>query len=309
LLKTLVRLAVSLALLFFVLRSIDLGALWLRVRAMNPGWVMLALAAYASTIAVSVWRWERLLRTQHIEVARKTLTQSMWVSMFFNNFLPSNIGGDVIRIADTAPAAGSKTVATMVVIADRALGLAALMLVAAMAAIGASVSGIHVPGERWLALVSGIAIVVGLPFVLMPELVKHLLAPIRALKRPWITERAERLEEAVRKFHAAPSDLVAAFCGAVVVQLTIVGFYLLAARGLSIPLPVLLGAVLIPVSLVIQLAPVSINGFGVREAVFAFFFARFGLPTDAAVALSLVATGLVMALSLIGGLVFLGRRQ
>jgi glycosyltransferase 2 family protein len=74
-------------------------------------------------------------------------------------------------------------------------------------------------------------------------------------------------------------------------------------------LPVLLGAVLIPVSLVIQLAPVSINGFGVREAVFAFFFARFGLPTDAAVALSLVATGLVMALSLIGGLVFLGRRH
>ncbi len=55
----------------------------------------------------------------------------MWVSMFFNNFLPSNIGGDVIRIADTAAAAGSKTVATMVVVADRALGLAALMLVAA----------------------------------------------------------------------------------------------------------------------------------------------------------------------------------
>src|SRR4030095_76788 len=233
----------------------------------------------------------------------------MWVSMFFNNFLPSNIGGDVIRIADTATAAGSKTVATMVVVADRALGLAALMLVAALAALAAAGSGIHVPGERWLALVSGVAVIVGLPFVLMPELVRHLLAPIRALKRPWITERAERLEEAVRKFHAAPSGLLAAFGGAVGVQLTIVGFYLLAARGLAIPLPVLLGAVLIPVSLVIQLAPVSINGFGVREAVFAFFFARFGLPTDAAVALSLVATGLVMALSLIGGLVFLGRRH
>ncbi len=109
----------------------------------------------------------------------------------------------------------------------------------------------------------------------MPELVSHLLAPIRALGRPWITERAERLEEAVRKFHAAPSDLVAAFGGAVVVQLTIVGFYLLAARGLAIPLPLLLGAVLIPVSLVIQLAPVSINGFGVRRSGFCIFLCPF----------------------------------
>jgi hypothetical protein len=309
LVKTAARLVVSLALLYFVLGSIDLNALWSRVRSMNPGWVALALAAYASTIVVSVWRWERLLRTQHIEVARKTLTQSMWVSLFFNNFLPSNIGGDVVRIADTAAAAGSKTVATTVVVADRALGLAALTLVAALAAFSASVSGIHIPGGRWLALLSTVAVIVVVPFAVMPQLISHLLAPIRALNRPWMTERAERLETAVLKFHAAPSDLAAAFGGAVLVQVTIVGFYLLAARGLAIPLPVLLGAVLIPVSLVVQLAPVSINGFGVREAVFAFFFARFGLPTDAAVALSLVATGLVMALSLIGGLVFLGRRH
>jgi uncharacterized membrane protein YbhN (UPF0104 family) len=309
LLKLIARIVVSAVLLFFVLRSIDLAALWDRVRTMHPGWVALAMAAYASTNAIGVWRWERLLRTQHIEVARKTLTQSMWVSMFFNNFLPSNIGGDVIRIADTAPAAGSKTIAMTVIVADRALGLAALLLVAALAAFVASVTGVHVPGERWLALVSGVAVIVVLPFVLKPELVTHLLAPVRALRRPWLTERAERLQTAVLKFHAAPSELAGAFGGAVVVQVTIVGFYLLAARGLAIPLPILLGAVLIPVSLVIQLAPVSINGFGVREAVFAFFFSRFGLPTDAAVALSLVATGLVMALSLIGGVVFLGRRH
>ena len=81
-----------------------------------------------------------------------------------------------------------------------------------------------------------------------------------------------------------------------------------AAQSLSVPLPLLLGAVLIPVSLAVQMAPVSINGFGVREAVFAFFFRRFGLPADAAVALSLVSTGLVMGLSLLGGLMFVRRR-
>jgi hypothetical protein len=72
---------------------------------------------------------------------------------------------------------------------------------------------------------------------------------------------------------------------------------------------VFLGAVLIPVSLAVQMVPVSIGGFGVREAVFAFFFGRFGLPTDAGVALSLVSTGLTMIISMVGGVIFLSRRS
>src|SRR5689334_12839683 len=98
---------------------------------MSPAWLVLALAAYAVTQSVSVWRWNRLLRAQHIEVEPRKLTESIWVSLFFNNFLPSNIGGDVVRIADTAPAAGSKTLATTVILVDRVLGLTALVLVAA----------------------------------------------------------------------------------------------------------------------------------------------------------------------------------
>lgn len=269
---------------------------------------MLALAAYAATQSVAVWRWNRLLRAQHIEVEKRRLTESIWVSMFFNNFLPSNIGGDVVRIADTATAAGSKTLATTVILVDRALGLSALVIIASSGALAASVLGVHVPGARWLWIATALGAVAAVFVISIPQLVGHALLPVRALNRPWITERAQRLEDAVIKFRNAPSALAGAFAGALVVQITIVAFYLLTAEGLSVPLPIFLGAVLIPVSLVVQMAPVSINGFGVREAVFAFFFRRFGLPTDAAVALSLVSTGMVMGLSLVGGFFFLKRR-
>lgn len=275
---------------------------------MNPGWIVLALAAYAATQSVAVWRWNRLLRAQHIEVEKRRLTESIWVSMFFNNFLPSNIGGDVVRIADTATAAGSKTLATTVILVDRALGLSALVIIASSGALAASVLGVHVPGARWLWIATALGAVAAVFVISIPQLVGHALLPVRALNRPWITERAQRLEDAVIKFRNAPSALAGAFAGALVVQITIVAFYLLTAEGLSVPLPIFLGAVLIPVSLVVQMAPVSINGFGVREAVFAFFFRRFGLPTDAAVALSLVSTGMVMGLSLVGGFFFLKRR-
>jgi uncharacterized membrane protein YbhN (UPF0104 family) len=275
---------------------------------MNPAWLVLAIAAYTATQWISVWRWNRLLRAQHIEVERRRLTESIWVSLFFNNFLPSNIGGDVVRIADTAPAAGSKTLATTVVLVDRVLGLAALVVVAASGALVAQVLGVRVPGARWLWLGSAAGAVAVISVISMAQLVGHVLRPVRALNRPWLTERAQRLQDAVIRFRNAPSALIGAFGGALVVQITIVAFYLLTAEGLSVPLPIFLGAVLIPVSLVVQMAPVSINGFGVREAVFAFFFRRFGLPPDAAVALSLVSTGMVMGLSLVGGFFFLKRR-
>jgi len=308
LLKALVRLSVSAALLYFVLRSIDLSAFWERVKSMNPTWILLALAAYAFTQSIAVWRWNRLLRAQHIEVERRRLTESIWVSMFFNNFLPSNIGGDVVRIADTAPAAGSKTLAMTVILVDRVLGLTALVIIAATGALVATLLGVHIPGARWLWLASALGAVVAISVIAMPQLVGHALMPVRALNKPWLTERAQRLEDAVIRFRNAPSAVAGAFAGAMVVQITLVAFYLLTAEGLSVPLPMFLGAVLIPVSLVVQMAPVSINGFGVREAVFAFFFRRFGLPTDAAVALSLVSTGMVMGLSLVGGFFFLKRR-
>ena len=275
---------------------------------MNLAWLALAIAAYASTQYVAVWRWGRLLDAQHIGVERKRLTESMWVSLFFNNFLPSNIGGDVVRIADTAVAAGSKTLAATVVLVDRCLGLIALVLVAALGTLLASLGGITVPGARWLWVASAAGLAIAIPVIALPNSVGHLLAPLRALNHPWVTERAQKLEDAVFRFRAAPRALVGAFVGALVVQITIVAFYLLTAQGLSVPLPVFLGAVLIPVSLALQMAPVSINGFGVREAVFAFFFRRFGLPTEAAVALSLVSTGMVMAISLVGGFFFLKRR-
>ena len=298
----------SAALLYFVLRSIDLPAFWERVKGMNPAWILLALAAYAVTQSIGVWRWNRLLRAQHIEVERRRLTESIWVSMFFNNFLPSNIGGDFVRIADTAPAAGSKTLAMTVILVDRALGLTALVIIASSGALVASLLGVHIPGARWLWIASALGAVAAISVIAMPQLVGHALLPVRALNKPWLTERAQRLEDAVIRFRNAPSAVAGAFAGAMVVQITIVAFYLLTAEGLSVPLPIFLGAVLIPVSLVVQMAPVSINGFGVREAVFAFFFRRFGLPTDAAVALSLVSTGMVMGLSLVGGFFFLKRR-
>jgi glycosyltransferase 2 family protein len=303
------KLTLSVGLLAFVLRDTSLEALWATLRRVEPQWLLAALGAHGVMMAVSVWRWDLLLRAQHVEVPARTLSESFWIASFFNNFLPSNIGGDVVRIADTSKPAGSKTLATTVVLVDRMLGLFALLTVGAAGAVAARALGVDVPGMWWLQVAAFGAAIVTIPVFAAPRLLELLLAPLRALGHPWVLDRVALLQDAFVRFRARPSSLVGALAGALVVQVVIVVFYALAARSLAVPLPLFLAGVLVPVAMAVQMAPVSINGFGVREAVFTFFFARFGLGVEAAVAVSLLGTALVMLFSMGGGALFLMRRH
>jgi len=98
--------------------------------------------------AWDTWRWGLLLGAQDVHVSHTALLSSYLVAIFFNNFLPSNIGGDVVRIRDTARPARSKTLATTVILIDRVLGMLGLVLVAA---IGATVAG-RVAGSQLRAI-------------------------------------------------------------------------------------------------------------------------------------------------------------
>mgnify|MGYP001558536563 CR=1 FL=1 len=86
-------------------------------------------------------------------------------------------------------------------------------------------------------------------------------------------------------------------------------FYLAVAHGLRIAIGPWDLAVIVPLSFIIQIAPVSINGFGVREAAFTLYFSRLRLPTESALLVSLVPTALVMLFSLSGAAVYVGRRR
>ena len=120
------KIAVSIILLVVLFRQIDVSRLWETVRQASVTWLLVALGIYAVNLLVSTWRWHLLLHAQQVVIRRRSLLGSFLVATFFNNFLPSNIGGDVIRISDTAGPAQSKTRATAVVLTDRALGLMAL---------------------------------------------------------------------------------------------------------------------------------------------------------------------------------------
>src|SRR5450759_5056369 len=302
-----VKAAVSLGLLALLFSRVDVSRLWSVARQASPAWLAAALLLYFGMVLASAWRWGVLLRAQHVTLPYGVLTQSFLVATFFNNFLPSNIGGDVIRIADTAGAAGSKTLATTVVLIDRGIGLLGLAL---MAATGASLMhrmavGPVGPGMLWAGF--GLGAMIATPALLMPETVGRLLQPLRVFHQEWVDARIEKLTDALTRFKETPTALAACFAGAVVVQGLLVLFYVAIARSMHMPIGFAELAVIVPVSFIVQMIPLSVNGFGVREATFGFYFTRLGLALESAIAVSFVGAALIMLFSLTGGVAYLRR--
>ena len=305
----LLKLGISAAILYWLFGKTDLSDVWARARNANLAWVVTALGLYTAMIVISAWRWRLLLETQGAPGPMRRLTGSWLVATFFNNFLPSNIGGDVIRIADSVQLTRSRTMAATVVLVDRAIGLAALLVVAAAGSWFAAHSGIPVPASNYVWIAAIGSVLAGLPTLVFPQLLGKILAPLAALHPELVGARVDRFVKTVERMGADPARLWQAIGGALVVQLILVAYHLAIAHAIGTPLPWRLGLVIVPVSLVLQMAPVSVNGFGVREAVFSYFFAKLGLPADAALALSLLSAGLIMLFSLSGGVVFLLRRN
>jgi len=307
----LLKIVVSGGLLYVLLGRVDLARLWQTARTASPAWLTGALLMYAVMMCIASWRWWLLVRTQHIVLGFGTLLTSYLIATFFNNFLPSNIGGDVIRIRDTARAAGSKTLAATIVLVDRSIGLMGLVFVAAlgstMAARMSDKIGPVGPGLLWTAL--AVAFAVGAPAVMMPQAVARLLRPLHALHQEWFETRINRLTAALSKFREAPGALAACFGGAILVQGILVVFYAAIAWSLHLHIPLAHLAIVVPISFIVQMLPVSVNGFGVREATFGFYFTRLGLPLESALALSFIGAVLVMIFSTSGAIAYLARRR
>lgn len=311
-LMTVAKVVVSAALLGLLLSRVDTARIWASARHASLPWIFAAMCLYTLNVATSVWRWNLLLEAQDVRLPRRALFGSFLVANFFNNFLPSNIGGDVIRIRDTAPAAQSMTLAATVVLVDRGLGLMGLVLIAAMGASTAvSLHGQGVlpiwPSWLWASFFAGAAI--ALPAMYSPEGLGKVLRPLVMIHPEWVGGKVRALTDTLTKFGKKPASIAQCFAGAVLVQALVVAFYLAVVHALNIPVTAADLAVIVPLSIVVQMLPVSVNGFGVREATFSFYFTRVGLPIESAVLLSLVAAGLTMVHSLSGAAVYVSRSR
>lgn len=306
------KLGVSILLLVFLFQQqqIDVRDVVNRIRSASIGWVAVALLLYLSMVIISTWRWHLLLRIQQIHVRFWALFRSFLIAIFANNFLPSNIGGDVLRIRDTAPAARSRTLATAVVLFDRWFGLLGLVTVAAAGSLAAELTGVI--GRLGLVLLwAGLAsaVIVSLVLLKFPGVIARVAKPLQRIHVEWVGKRIAQLTAVLHRFRGRPEALVTAFLNAILVQTSLVFFYLAVAAALHLTIPIVHLAVLIPLSFLVQMFPLSVNGHGIREWTFTAYLSQVGVSSESAVALSGFAAVLVILFSMSGAAAYLSRRN
>lgn len=302
------KITVSLGLLAYLLQKNDLSALLQSVRNGDSLLFALAVALYAAMVGLSAWRWRLLLQAQGLPVPLRRLTSSYLVAGFFNNFLPSNIGGDVIRVRDSSRLTGSTTTTSLAVVAiDRILGFGALYVLAAAAFLLGGAGVRHLAGAR--------VVLLGLTFLFAclawiffrPGSASQLMVLSGLGRLPWAREQFDTAQAAVHVYRERLLAVLAAFVASLALQSLSVLYYLAIARALRIALPVSACFLMVPLCTLLQAVPVSFNGWGLREGLYTVYFHQIGLQGGSALAFSLVGASLIILLSLSGAVVWASR--
>jgi glycosyltransferase 2 family protein len=302
-----VKVAISLALLAYLFSITDLGALEDRVRTADLLDMLGAVLCFVLMLALATWRWRMLLGALGARAPVGHLTASYLVATFFNNFLPSNIGGDIVRVRDSSKLTGSTATSLAVVGIDRILGFGALYLLAAAAWVLAPPTVRGLAGARVVLL--GLAGLFGfLAYIFFrPGTARWLMAVSRLSAIPWAQEQFETVQGAVHAYRSQLPTIWMAGLASLLLQALVVFYYLAVARSLGIPLPAGAAFLMVPLCSLLQAVPISFNGWGLREGLFIVYFAQVGLPRESALAFSLVGAGLLVLLSLSGAVTWMAR--
>src|SRR3954447_19301505 len=139
------RLAVSAALVAWILRRTPFQEVGAAFRSADLRFVLPALALQLLDTLVSVRRWRLLIRAQGGEAPSAGLVRAYFTGIFFNNLLPSTIGGDTVRVIHTARSGVGRARALAIIFVDRFVGLLALMLFAVLGALASGRLTARVP--------------------------------------------------------------------------------------------------------------------------------------------------------------------
>lgn len=294
-----IKILISAALLYFSLRKVNLYDLAARLHADSLGWIALAIAVTFLQIFVGVLRWREISAECGAPLGAQQAMRFNLIGTFFNQTLPSSIGGDAVRLWLVARAGAGWRAATYSIFVDRAIGLIALAVII-VASLPWSLRLISDPhGQSALLLVDFAALGAGAGFLVLGAL------PWPWLKRWWATHHIHACAViANRVMFSRKHGPKVAILSLLVHVLTVVIAWCVVK---SIAAPVQFGQVfqLVPPVMLITMLPISIAGWGVREASMGLAFGYAGLISNEGVNVSLLYGAVTFIVGIFGGLVWI----
>jgi hypothetical protein len=306
-----IRLGLGVGIVAYLLWRVGPGQVAVLVQGLDPYWLLAAVAVQLLAKVVWALRWSALLRLFSLRPPLVGLIRAVLVGLFFNNFLPTSVGGDLYRAYWVADGEVGYARSLFLVLMERVIGLITLAYVALPALVVLLLgAGLGLDGAvLWIGVV--LLALCGSLLLLHPRVLPRLLG--------WLSERrggrlgvpVDLLIEsfaALGRPGALRWQIISASFG---VQLMGIAFYYCLGRSLSLALSLGHYFVLAPLVALLTMIPISLNGIGVREGSLIVLTAALGasVEADQAVALGLLSSIVVLAVSLLGAIVYVGGRR
>jgi uncharacterized protein (TIRG00374 family) len=303
-----IRVLISVALIGYLLATANLGELFAMLRSWHAIYFVIAVLIGVLRNVIFAVRWKVTLGVSGIQVPFPTLIKFYFVGTFFNLFLPTALGGDVVRGYDLAVYSGKRMGAATSVLVERIVGFFALAFIALLALLVGSTVGSRVIEDATVTTVILVACLSYSALAMMvfnARIMKGLVGMLQFIKLWDIGERLGRLVDSLHAFTAHKMVLWQCFVLSVICQvLGILAAYSL-AWAINLKLAPVYFFMVLPMIWIITMVPISISGLGVREGAFVFFFTKVGVSDAAALLLSFLNFSQLIVLGLMGGIVYL----
>jgi uncharacterized protein (TIRG00374 family) len=299
-LKLIVKILITLAILFVIARNIDLAAVLNVVRGMQTKYLLLALLMQLLSAAIASYRWYLIMQRLNFKQGPMFFLQSYLKGSFFNQALPGGIGGDAYRVLECSKLQNSRKPAFYGVLLDRILGLIGILLLNLIANI-AYPDLLPAPIFHLLNVIAlgGITAVI----------VFAMLGKIDRFATYKFTRHLHEISADLRRVYHDPKAIALHSVISVLIHfVSMLAVYFLGI-GVGLNYGLLTFLVLVPPVMLLTIAPISLAGWGVREGGMIGLFMLVGADKTLVLSMSVLYGLILIAASLPGLYLFLMSRH
>lgn len=283
--KLVLKVFVSCALLVYILLKIDRAQLIKNISMMDVFYIPLIVIFIVLNYVISSYRWKQLLVHQNSKNATwGYLTGLYFIGSFFNNFMPTSIGGDVYKIFKLGKKINDNTVAFTSTFMERFTGVLVLALFTLLSFAGYL---------RYTVVFLVVWFVVALWFGLI--VLKYLGDKFKAFNK---------LYQSIYAYKDHKRVMVLAMFFSVIVQLLSVLTQYAIFFALGVNINFLFALFAFPVITLATFFIPSLNGIGVQDALYIQFFQMAGVPIEVSLAASVLYHIFRLGVSLVGGVLY-----
>ena len=291
-----VKIIISFGLLSYLFNQTNFNVFLNKYKEMNVFLLLIAALAIFLQVALSALKWRYILTAERLFIPYRFLLKSYLIGSFFSLFLPSSFGGDIYRVYSLSKYNADSFQNVSSVLFDRILGLFALVTISILSY--AIFFKSFISTNFLLAYILATVVF----WIISSDNIVEILSKYRFKLINFIV----RICSSFNKYRKNRSVLVKSLVISLVFQSNIVVINKLYCVALGIDIDIRYLFLVIPLIYLTEAIPISINGLGIRESAFVFFFSRAGYSSEDALALSILVISMrYLCILAFGGTLFL----